>query len=34
MQVKGKGRRGGYHQEDDKYAGEGKGKKGMIPPRG
>ena len=34
MQVKGKGRRGGYHQEDDSYAGAGKEKKGMIPPRG
>ena len=33
MQVQGK-RRGGYHQEDDNYAGAGKEKKGRIPPRG
>ena len=32
MQVKGKRRRGGYHQEDDNYAGAGKEKKGRIPP--
>ena len=34
MQVQGKRRRGRYHQEDNNYAGEGKGKKGMIPPIG
>ena len=33
MQVQGKRRRGGYHQEDVKYAGAGKDKKGRIPPR-
>ena len=33
MQVQGKRRRVGYHQEDDKYAGGGKEKKGRIPPR-
>ena len=33
MQVQGKIRRGGYHQEDDKYAGAGKDKKERIPPR-
>ena len=32
MQVQGKRRRGGYHQEDDNYASEGKEKKGRIPP--
>ena len=34
MQVQGKRRRGGYHQEDDNYAGAGKDKKGRILPRG
>ena len=33
MQVQGKRRRGGYHQEDVKYAGAEKEKKGRIPPR-
>ena len=33
MQVQGKRRREGFHQEDDKYAGAGKEKKGRIPPR-
>ena len=33
MQVQGKRRRAGYHQEDN-YAGAGKEKKGRIPPRG
>ena len=33
MQVEGKGRRGGYHQEDVKHAGAGKEKKGRIPSR-
>ena len=34
MQVQGKRRRGGYHQEDDNYPGAVKEKKGRIPPRG
>ena len=34
MQVQGKRRRGGYHRDDDNYAGAWKEKKGMIPPRG
>ena len=33
ISMQGKRRRVGYHQEDDKYAGEGKEKKGRIPPR-
>ena len=33
MQVEGKRRRGGYHQEDVKHASIGKEKKGRIPPR-
>ena len=33
MQVQGKRRRGGYHQEDVKHASAGKEKKGRIPPR-
>ena len=33
MQVWGKRRRGGYHQEDGKHASVGKEKKGRIPPR-
>ena len=33
MQVQGKRRRGGYHQEDVTHASAGKEKKGMIPPR-
>ena len=33
MQVEGKRRRGGYHQEDVKHASVGKEKKGRIPPR-
>ena len=33
MQVEGKGRRGGYLQEDVKHAGAGKEKKGRIPSR-
>ena len=33
MQVQGKRRRGGYHQEDVKYASVVKEKKGRIPPR-
>ena len=32
MQVQGKRRRGGYHQ-DVKHASAGKEKKGRIPPR-
>ena len=34
MQVQGKRGRGGFHQEDDKYAGAGKEKKGRIPRGG
>ena len=34
MQVQGKRRRGGYHQEDDNYVGAGKEKRERIPPRG
>ena len=33
MQVQGKRRRGGYHQEDVKHASGGKEKKGRIPLR-
>ena len=33
MQVEGKRRRGGYHQEDVKHSGAVKEKKGGIPPR-
>ena len=33
IQVHGKRRRGGYHQEDVKHASGGKEKKGRIPPR-
>ena len=33
MQVQGKRRRGGYHQEDVKHASAEKEKKGRIPPR-
>ena len=33
MQVWGKRRREGYHQEDVKHASEGIAKKGRIPPR-
>ena len=33
MQVQGKRRRGGYHQEDVKHVSGGKEKKGRIPPR-
>ena len=33
MQVWGKRRRGGHHQEDVKHARAGKEKKGRIPPR-
>ena len=33
IQVEGKRRRGGYHQEDVKHASAGKEKKGRIPPR-
>ena len=33
MQVEGKRRRGGYHQEDVKHTSAGKEKKGSIPPR-
>ena len=33
MQVQGKRRRGGYHQEYVKHASAGKEKKGRIPPR-
>ena len=33
IQVEGKRRRGGYHQEDVKHTSGGKEKKGRIPPR-
>ena len=33
MQVQGKRRREGYHQEDVKHASGGKEKRGRIPPR-
>ena len=33
IQVEGKRRRGGYHQEDVKHTSGGKEKKGGIPPR-
>ena len=33
IQVEGKRRRGGYHQEYVKHASAGKEKKGGIPPR-
>ena len=33
MQVQGKRRRGGYHQEDVNHTSEGKEKKRRIPPR-
>ena len=34
MQVEGKRRGGGYHQEDVKHASAGKENKGRIPLRG
>ena len=33
MQVEGKRRRGGYHQEDVKHTSVGREKKGRTPPR-
>ena len=33
MQVQGKRRSGGHHQEDGKHASAGKEKEGRIPPR-
>ena len=33
MQVEGKRRRGGYHQEGGKHVSAGKEKKWRIPPR-